>query len=389
MNKSIKKTLTLLTTLVLLIISISGTALAAEFDASPYEDMGIYIIERSTGKVLVESNADLHYAPLSVTKLLTTMLVLDTLQATDEVTISGDVLALVNADASKAKLAGGEILTVEQLVYAMLLPSGNDAARAAAVAAGRKLLGKESTPPEKAMQAFVDKMNEKAKAIGAKDSHFLNPDGYPKAGMYSTAKDITTISLYAIDNYPLIQTAATTSHVTIKTNLAEHSWSNSNILTHGTVANISFMEGSGANVNYDPRINGLKTGSGGKARAFAFNAKKGENELIGSVLNVKNDSGETIFTVAQKLTKWYFNDYIPLQSPESASVPRVIKALPSPPAKLIPTAAAATTQGFKLDDNTLGILLIAVAAVLLLISIIAAASSKKKKRRKDDELLFM
>lgn len=127
-------------------------------------------------------------APASTTKLLTVMVVLDHLPLDKKVRIPDGMQYI---QPSKIGLQAGEYFYVRDLVKAALIKSANDAAEALAV------LTAGSRP------AFAKLMNEKVKAVGANDSHFINPSGLPASGQHSTAYDLARI-IMAASRYPFI-----------------------------------------------------------------------------------------------------------------------------------------------------------------------------------------
>ncbi|MCX7950704.1 MAG: serine hydrolase, partial [Clostridiales bacterium] len=120
------------------------------------------LIDADTGQILYGNNIDIKYAPASTTKILTALIALDKCQLTDKVIIGKKP---PYADGSKIYLIEGEELTVEQLLYALLLESANDAAEALA----EHISG--------SVEEFATLMNEYAKNIGCKNSNFVNPHG--------------------------------------------------------------------------------------------------------------------------------------------------------------------------------------------------------------------
>lgn len=152
----------------------------------------IYFCNATTGNSLYSKNATKKIAPASTTKMLTSLVVLDHCKLDETVTV-GDELKYVNKDASVAGLRRGMQLTIRDLLAALLLPSGNDAAFTLAAYVGRKLEGMDVSEKE-AMQTFVDAMNKKAMEIGAKDSNFARPDGYDEENQYTTAYDMSIIA---------------------------------------------------------------------------------------------------------------------------------------------------------------------------------------------------
>lgn len=94
----------------------------------------------------------------------------------------GAEIEMIHSDSSTAWLMKGDTLTVRQLLIALMLPSGNDAAYTLAVNTGKTIAGDNSLSNQQAIQIFMDKVNEKAKAIGVTDSNFVVPDGYDAEG---------------------------------------------------------------------------------------------------------------------------------------------------------------------------------------------------------------
>lgn len=147
------------------------------------------LIDGETGEILFSRNANARLPMASTTKIMTAIVVLETLDPKAEVRVSANA---VSAIGSKARLAQGEVMTVEQLLRALLIISGNDAAIALAEAAGGSVAG------------FVDMMNQKAAALGLKNTHFVNPHGINKERHYSSAKDLATMAQYA-RRFPLFR----------------------------------------------------------------------------------------------------------------------------------------------------------------------------------------
>jgi len=161
-----------------------------------------------SGSFLYEADVHKRLAPASTVKLLTALIAVELCDLEEQVTV-GKEINKVPADASRAWLQEGEILSVRQLLYAMLLPSGNDAAYTMAVFCGRKLGGSAELGIEQALELFLLRMNEKAMPLGALDSCFLTPDGYDRNGQYSTAHDLALIAAEFCRNEVLLEIAGT------------------------------------------------------------------------------------------------------------------------------------------------------------------------------------
>jgi serine-type D-Ala-D-Ala carboxypeptidase (penicillin-binding protein 5/6) len=151
----------------------------------------VIVIDARTGEVLYEKNADAHRAPASTVKLLTALIVAERGYLDQTITIMpSDTLA----EPSKLYLKPGETYRRIDLVRALLVKSPNDVARALA----RDYAGS----PE----AFAQVMNQRARAAGALNSHFVNPNGLPHPAQYSTARDLAQIARVAYRN-PTIRSA--------------------------------------------------------------------------------------------------------------------------------------------------------------------------------------
>lgn len=192
-----------------------------------------------------QGDADEKLYPASITKLLTAHVVLQYMKPEDTVVV-GDALTLVHEDSSTAGLAEGDTLTVEQLISAMMLPSGNDAAQVAAVAAGRVMGGKD-LDCQAAVSIFVSEMNKQAQDLGMTGSHFENPDGWHHENHYTTMNDLVILSKKVLAN-PLILKYTGLAEDSVQMADRTLEWKNTNFLLHS--------QGEA----YIPNTIGLKTG---------------------------------------------------------------------------------------------------------------------------------
>ncbi len=143
------------------------------------------VINADTGEVLYEKNAYEERAMASTTKIMTTLLTLEEGQLDKRFVV--DSMA-IRVEGTSMGLQEGDIVTRRALCYGMLLPSGNDAANAAAVSVSGTI------------NAFADKMNRKAAEIGMKNTNFVTPSGLDADGHYSTAYDMAILTRYALKN---------------------------------------------------------------------------------------------------------------------------------------------------------------------------------------------
>lgn len=149
--------------------------------------------------------------PASLTKLYTAEIALRYLPLWQEITV-GNELDLVAWGSSVAELQKGDELTVESLIYALLLPSGNDAAYVLATQAGRVICEDDSLSPSQAVAAFVEEMNRCAAQEGMTDTHFANPDGIHDSNHYTSIHDLSILGMLALNN-PVISQASITYEV--------------------------------------------------------------------------------------------------------------------------------------------------------------------------------
>lgn len=163
--------------------------------------------------------------PASTTKILTLYLALKYGELTDLVTVSNEA-ASVPSDSSVAGLKEGETLTLEDLLYGLMLPSGNDSA----VAIAEHISGN--------VDDFVSLMNEEANKLGATNSHFTNPHGYQDEDHYTTAYDLYLIFNQAILDSKFVEIVSAPSYTAKITEAdgseKEMTWKQSNLFVNGT-----------------------------------------------------------------------------------------------------------------------------------------------------------
>jgi D-alanyl-D-alanine carboxypeptidase len=148
---------------------------------------GAVLMDVATGRVLFARNPYERYAPASLTKIVTALVALDHAKISDKVKIDLTWSDLP-ADSSVMGLSAGEELTIEGLLYGLLLVSGNDAA----VVIAKKVGGSEAV--------FVDMMNEKVRELGLRDTHFDNPHGLDSATHFSSSYDLAVLGRRLLAN---------------------------------------------------------------------------------------------------------------------------------------------------------------------------------------------
>ena len=163
-------------------------------------DGGI-IMEAQTGTILYEKNMYEHYYPASITKILTALIVLENCELDETVVFSHKAIFDVEANSKNANLAEGDMLTVEECLYVLLLYSANEVANALA----EHVAG--------SIENFANMMNEKAKTLGCKDSNFVNPSGLNDPNHYTCAYDMALIAQEAYRNTTLLKISGTPTYV--------------------------------------------------------------------------------------------------------------------------------------------------------------------------------
>lgn len=163
-----------------------------------------YVFDIESDAVYYHKNSCVPIAPASTTKLLSALTAVRYCSLDEAVTVGSEIEYLTE-EGTRAWLNLGDCLTLEQLLVAMLLPSGNDAAYTLAVHCGTKISGKTGLSNAQYIEQFILAMNETAKSVGAESSNFLSPDGYDTDGQYTTAFDLAQIARACLDNETIAQ----------------------------------------------------------------------------------------------------------------------------------------------------------------------------------------
>jgi D-alanyl-D-alanine carboxypeptidase (penicillin-binding protein 5/6) len=250
---------------------------------------GGYVMNNASGTTYYTKAADTRRSTGSTTKIMTFEVVLRqrNLNLDAKVTVQKAYSDyIVSKNASSAHLIVGDKLTVRQLLYGMMLPSGCDAAYALADKYG------VGTTRAARVKQFIGQMNSTARALGLRNTHFDSFDGIGNGSNYSTPRDLTKLASSAMKNAgfrAVVKTRTLKTKVTTKSNgYRYYSWTNTNTLL-GT---------------YTGTI-GVKTGSGPQAGyCLVFAATRGSRTVIGTVL--ASSSVTQRATDAKKLMDYAF-----------------------------------------------------------------------------------
>lgn len=294
-----------------LCITLFSTLSFADIDFDISANAAI-LMDTTTGQIIYEKNSNEKMYPASITKILSAIVVLEKCNLTDNVVVSENALKNMPSDSSTAKLKAGETLTVEQLLYAMLVTSGNDAANVLAEHAGGSI------------ESFAAMMNTKAKELGAENSNFVNANGLHDDNHYVTASDMAIIAKHAMQNETFKKIVSTKTYTIPKNAIytdGDREYKNSNLLL--------FPDPVPPNTKtyYYEYATGIKTGNTSKAgNTLVASAKKDNMELICILLKVPSTDNSNRYTEAKKLFTYGFNNFSLNQLPNNIPA---IKDIPS------------------------------------------------------------
>lgn len=243
------------------------------------------LIDAKTGKVLYEKNADEKRYPASTTKVMTGLLAVEHGKMSEIVTI-GKNPPLIERGSSQIYLIPDEKLTMEQLLYAMMLESANDAA----VAIAEHISG--------SVEEFAKLMNSKAKELGAINTNFVNPNGLHNDNHYTTARDLAMIAKYAMTLDKFRSVVKEVKYTIPKTNKQEERnyITNSNKLIWKTYDKFRYEYATGIKTGYTVKANQCLVGG----------AKKGDMEIISVVMGAE---GQNIYSDTVGLFEYGFANF--------------------------------------------------------------------------------
>lgn len=251
--------------------------------ADDIEGAAAIVMDASSGRVLFEKNADQKLYPASTTKIMTCLLALEYGHLNDVFTIPKDVTK-VPADSSLVPVVPGERMPLIDLLYGMMMHSGNDAAVAVAIIVAGSVDG------------FVSMMNQKARELGCENTHFANPHGYMDETHYTTARDLAAIAREAMKNQTFREIVSARSYTIAATDKSEK--------RKMATSNSMFVKTS---PSYYPYEVGIKTGYHSKAgQCFVGAAQKGGTTLISVTLKSGKDGK---WTDTKRLMEYGFAQY--------------------------------------------------------------------------------
>lgn len=284
MNKRIKKTIISIIFITIIMSNCIFVYGANDFSVNAKASI---IVEDNSGKIIYEENSHIQNYPASVTKILTAILTLENCELTDIVTVSKTAISNIPSGYVIAPLFVGEQISVEDLLYALMLKSANDAAYVLAEHVGGSVEG------------FSDMMNKKAEELGCENSNFVNPNGIHNSNHYTTAYDMYLIAKYAMKNEVFVKIVSTYQHTLPATN----KYSKKDRIMKNTN---NFINPNSK--YYDENVKGIKTGTTLQAgNCLITSISKNGFDVITVVLGAK--TSESKFSETKNMINYFFDNY--------------------------------------------------------------------------------
>ena len=232
---------------------IMAVALVFPMQAKAISARKAIVMDGETGRVLYEKDVDSRSLIASTTKIMTALIVCEQCNVLDRMAIPEEAVGI---EGSSMYLQAGEVLTLQELLYGLMLSSGNDAAVALAIYCGGTVEG------------FAQLMNDKARNLGMSNTHFSNPNGLDAPDHYSTARDLAILASYAMKN-PIFAMTVSTKTVTA---------GNRSLRNHNKL--LWMME----------NVNGVKTGyTKAAGRILVSGAKSAGRQIVAVTLDAPSD----------------------------------------------------------------------------------------------------
>ncbi|WKY48672.1 D-alanyl-D-alanine carboxypeptidase [Eubacteriaceae bacterium ES3] len=251
-------------------------------------DEGVVLFELNSGDMVFMQNEGKQMYPASTTKLLTALVAVENGDMNENITIGEEVYD-IDSDSSVAGLASEEVMSLRDLMYGLLLPSGNDASNVIAINVGRKISGNAEATDSESYDAFIEAMNQKAASLGMNNSHFTNPHGLQDSDHYTTPEDMLKLARAAFNDQTIASITRTKMHE-VTTNKSTHTWYNTNMLLYASFdefpEDYQTLYGiSGDNPDFNGYANSGKTGTTEEAgNCLVFQAEGNGKKMIGVIL---------------------------------------------------------------------------------------------------------
>lgn len=230
------------------------------------------VIDNATGITLYEKNPDIKHLPASTTKLMTALIALENCLPQSAIRAG-----YIEKEGAVMGLQEGDTLTLENLLYGLLVPSGNDAAYVLAYSCARSY------------DDFIEAMNKKSKELGMLSTHFENPAGFDSESQFSTARDLTKLARVAVAN-PIISKIVTVKSV---------------VINDVTGTKTYYLENVNKLLGAIPGVEGVKTGqTEGSLENLVVKITRDNHTLIAVVLGSQDRFGEST-----ALIEWAYKNF--------------------------------------------------------------------------------
>ncbi len=287
------KVLTIVVFMFLILYS-NSQALAQE-DFPKTDSPSVILIDSKTGQIIYEKNSKDRLFPASITKVMTALLVLENCRLDEEVEASKRAVFEIEYGSNNIGIQPGETLTVEHLLYALMLSSANEAANVLAEHVGGSIEG------------FAVMMNARAKELGTLNTNFVTPNGLHKDNHYTTAFDMSLIARQAMTIPKFREIVFTTLYKIPNTN--KYTKDDRYCLNSNRLIRETHLPGTKG--YYYPYAIGIKTGYTTKANhTLIAGALKDGMELIAVCMNAQNQNGTMqTYSDSTRLFEYVFNNY--------------------------------------------------------------------------------
>ena len=257
------------------------------------EGSAAILIDMTTGEVLYENHADVKHYPASTTKMMTGLLALENLDLESDITVDAEA---ASTPGSGIKLKEGEVMNVDVMLHAMLIPSSNDCA----VAIAKAVSG--------SVDSFADLMNARARELGCKGTNFVNPSGLHEDDHYTTARDLSIIATECMKNEHFREIVANAEYTVPETNRSEaRELVSSNLLLWDEQDRHKIYVGNDLRYPKYEGTFGIKTGYTPQAGGCLVAACERNGTKLMCVVMECTDMGR--FADAIKLFEWGFENY--------------------------------------------------------------------------------
>ncbi len=276
-----KKLIAIILTSLLFLFNVAP-AVKAEAKPPVVSADSVVLMDATTGKVLYEKNKNSAYPPASTTKIMTTLLILEKCNLDDLVTVSKNA---ERADGSKIYIFEGEIISVKELLYGLILASANDCA----IALAEHVSG--------STEEFAKLMNEKAKSLGCTSTNFVNPNGLYDINQKTSAYDLALIMQELTKHAEYKEISLTPSYIMAATNKSTEKrplWNGNKLMHKGDKYYYEGCEGG-------------KTGYTVQSKhSYVATASRNGQKLIVALVH---DSKKTFFADSRKLFDYGFDNF--------------------------------------------------------------------------------